>query len=87
MITRYSFGYGLILSLVGIIGFCFAQGKLDKDFRNTVNNMIDNGAEVYLDGQLIEHPDKLDLDDYKIEIHGDYILLKKPIPMPATINY
>lgn len=62
---------------MGECEWIIVKGKLDKDFRNTINNMIDNGTKVYLDGQLIEYPDKLDLDDYIIEIQEDYILLKK----------
>lgn len=81
-------GLLLILILIGVIALIVSV-KLDKKIladelekvkqyeaeqQKIAMQMIDNGADVYIDGQLID-PTKIILDKYDITIVDDYVIL------------
>lgn len=45
-----------------------------KQEKKLAKEMIENGADVYIDGQLID-PTKIVLEQYEITIINDYIIL------------
>lgn len=51
--------------------------KLEPTLKQTekAREMIQNGSDVYIDGRLVDEPDKLLLEYYTVTIVDNYIIL------------
>lgn len=68
---------GVALGGIGLITLLSTYSEhLVNQERTAAEEMIANGANVYIDGEEVDI-DKIILDDYEITIKNDYIILSK----------
>lgn len=69
----------LLYTFVFCIFFCCWYYKRSIDNVAYYNTCIENDYTVYLNGEEVEHPDKLDVEDYSVTFDDEKkkIILKK----------